>query len=85
LLWHFSTFCSCVHPHRDEIAASPFEYDARQRARRRPLQHFPGFDREIALVTRTFQPVFVARIINGARKMRAFLAVGNIGLFVGPD
>jgi hypothetical protein len=35
----------------DDLVTAPFEHDARQRARRRTLQHVAGANREIATLS----------------------------------
>ncbi len=80
-----SGFLLRFHSHRHDAIAAAFEHDAWQRTRRRALQHVTVLDREIAFVAGAFDPVLFAGVINGARQMRAFLAVGDVGIFIGSN
>src|SRR5436309_16094488 len=77
-----SGFLSRLDSHCHDDVAAAFERDARQRTRWRGLQHVSVPDREIAYVPGALEPVFVAGVINGAREVRAFLALGEGSIFL---
>jgi hypothetical protein len=49
------------------------------------LQDGAVLNRKETLVARTFQAIALTRIVDGAGKMRTFLAIGYVFVFCGAD
>src|SRR5207248_9171695 len=73
------------HPDRDQFLTAALHNDARQRTRRRSLQHRSVSYRKVTLVTGALQPIMSAGIEDRARQVRTFLAICDIGIFRSPD
>src|ERR1700741_623853 len=75
-----------THLHADggEFLLLALQNDARQRPRRRSLQHGTILRREIAVMAGASEPVGFPVVIDGAGKMRAFLAEGVAAVWTWP-
>src|SRR5690348_15813684 len=62
-----------------EVVAVPLEGDARERSRRGPRDDRSVRDGEDAVVTRTLELPPRGVVDDGARQMRAHLAIGDVG------
>src|SRR5437016_10605413 len=76
--WLISGLFTGLDSQRYQLRAPPFQGHARQRPRRRTLQHGAIPRREEAPVTGAGQPVCLPLVVDGTRKVRAFLTVGHI-------
>src|SRR5690242_4276793 len=78
VLCRISTLQLSAHTSGDNVVARALQNDMRQGACRRALYHGAVADGKAAVMARTDQLILFARVVNGARQMRALLRVSGV-------